>query len=250
MLTPHRAQDGHASGSSPPVWLTLYGPGEPPPPSSSFGAFERLEEGHFPPRARLRERLLAAEVLTYVRAGALLYEDSTGSIGVIRAGEFQRTSLSPGSHYNEVNASSYNWAHAFQFWLAASESLRPGYERRRFSLAERRGRLCPVASPDARCGSLRLEQDVVVYSAILGRGQHVVHVPGANRNGWLHIVAGAVRIAPMLELEAGDGLSIIDEPIVSATAQQNTELLLVDVARTPQVGAEVPTDRRTPSDLN
>lgn len=233
MLTAHRATDRHApDGAEAPAWLTLFADGDSPRLPPSYDAIELLEEGRLPPRAMLRERTLAAEVFTYVREGALTYEDSTGRIGVVRAGEFQRMSLGPGTRYSEVNASSTHWAHAFQIWFGAGRNIVPGHERLRFSLAQRRGRLCPVASPDAREGSLRVSQDVVVYSAILSRGQHVVHEFETDRSAWLHVVEGAVRVGSEQLLSAGDGLSIIAEPVVSFTAQEDTEVLFVDVAKT------------------
>lgn len=229
MLTPHRARHDRAGrASDEPGWLMLYGRQETTPAPSSIHALELVEEGRLPPRPRLRERLRAAEVLTYVREGALAFEDSTGRVGVVRAGEFQRMSLGPGNRHNEVNASSQHWAHAFQIWLGVGDHLRPGLERRRFSIAQRRGRLCTVASPDARDGSLLLQQDVVVYSAILGRGQHVVHLLAPERSAWLHVVEGIVEAGPSLMLTTGDGLSVTHEAKLSLTAYEASEILLVD----------------------
>jgi quercetin 2,3-dioxygenase len=195
-----------------------------------FGALELLDEDRLPPRGSIpRPRDRDAEIVTYVREGALAHEDSAGRSGVIHAGEFQRRTIRRGMRYGEANASRTYEAQVIRIGLRAGQSGRDaGPEQRRFSAAERRGGLRVVASPDGWHGSLRIQTDVLVYSALLDPGQHVVHELVHGRCAWLHVVQGAVTFGDLV-LTTGDGAGVTEDRAVSLTARDHAEVLLVDM---------------------
>jgi redox-sensitive bicupin YhaK (pirin superfamily) len=205
------------------VWRTFA-------PPDGFGALETLDESRLSPRAEVPGAARdEAEIVTYVREGAVTYEDSLGHAGVIQAGEFQLMIGALGARHSEANASRADWAHVFQIRLRRpAAELEPGREQKRFSAAERRGGLCVVASPDARRGSLRLRQDTRMYSALLEPGQHVVHELAPERAAWLHMVRGAVTLGDLV-LTVGDGVGVTTERAVSMTACDDSEILLLDI---------------------
>ena len=212
------------------VWDT-FDPDDPADTlGTGFGALERLNEDRLPPGSGFRRHPHQdGEMLTYVREGALSYEDSMGRSGVIRTGEFQRMTVKRSLRHSETNASRTDWAHAFQIWLRPSAAdLEPDREQKRFSAAQRRGVWCAIASPDARGGSLRIHQDALVYSALLAPGQHLVYELALGRRGWLHLVHGSVTLGDDL-LAAGDGAGLLDERVVSLTACVDAEILFFDL---------------------
>jgi quercetin 2,3-dioxygenase len=217
------------------LWQTFYPPDQADALAGGFGTLEILNEDRLPPGARIpRHPHRDAEIVTYVREGALANDDSMGRSGVIQAGEFQRMTAGRGIRHSETNASRTDWAHVFQIGLRPSEAgLEPSHEQKRFSAAERRGVLCVVASPDGRRGSLRIHQDALMYSAMLDPGQHVVHELSQGRSAWLHLVQGEVMLGDVV-LTTGDGVGVTAERAVSLTAREQTELLLLDL------GAELP----------
>jgi quercetin 2,3-dioxygenase len=206
--------------------------------ADGFGMLETLDENRLPPGAELPGYVYAAaEIVTYVREGAIACKDSTGYSGVVYAGEFERMTAQRGLRHTEVNASRDDWAHVFQFRLHESDPERePAREQKRFTTAERRGVFRVVASPDVRSGSLRLHQDTRLSSAILEPGQHVVHELAPDRAAWLHVVLGEVTLGDLV-LTAGDGAGLAAERAVSLTARQGTEILLFDLASTSVVHA-------------
>jgi redox-sensitive bicupin YhaK (pirin superfamily) len=105
----------------------------------------------------------------------------------------------------------------------------PSFERKHYPFSDRRGNLRLIASPDGSAASLRLQQDVRIYSSVLDPGRHMVHELRPGRGGWLQVVAGRVLLVDQ-SLEAGDGASLDDEPAVSFTAQVASEILLFDLA--------------------
>ncbi len=231
MITLRRAKERHhVRRKKQDVWVTFHPEDRADPFADGFGALEILNEGHLSPGARTpRKAPRDAEILTYVREGAVAYEDSRGRSGVIHAGEFQRMGADSRIRHSETNASLDDWAHLFQIWLHPSEArVEPVYQQKRFSAAERRSGLCVIASPDARRGSLRIHQDAVVYSALLYRGQHLAHELLPGRSAWLHVVHGELTVAGVV-LTTGDGAGFTTERVVSLTAREESEILLLDL---------------------
>jgi hypothetical protein len=231
MITLRRAEERHHDRRrDQEIWLTFYAQDRADPLADGFGALEILDEDRLSPGAGVARHLHHdADVLTYVREGTLAYEDSMGRSGVIQAGEFHRMTAGRGLRHRERNASRTAWAHVFQIWLRPSQAeIEPSHEQKRFSVAERRGVLRVVASPDARRGSLRVHQDALTFSALLDPGQHVVHELSPGRSAWLHLVQGEATLADVV-LATGDGAGLTAERAVSLTAQEETEILLFDV---------------------
>jgi redox-sensitive bicupin YhaK (pirin superfamily) len=83
---------------------------------------------------------------------------------------------------------------------------------------------------------MRLDRDAVVCSAQLDEGHHVAHVLRPEHRAWVHVVHGSVLIEDTL-LAAGDGAGIAIAPAVSLTAQEPSEILLIDLAPTSPHGA-------------
>jgi quercetin 2,3-dioxygenase len=212
------------------VWRTFYPEDRADGLADGFGTLQILNEDRLPPGADLPTHPHHdAEILTYVREGALAHEDSRGRSGVIQAGEFQCRTARSGIRHSETNASRIDWAHVFQIQLRPSEpGLEPSHQQKRFCVAERRGVLRVIASPDGRNGSLRIHQAAVAYSAMLDPGQHVVHELSEGHRAWLHIVQGEVLLDDLV-LTAGDGVGVTAECAVSLTAREQTELLLLDL---------------------
>src|SRR5690606_22299046 len=101
------------------------------------------------------------ELVTYVSEGVLAYHDASGRVYVVQTGEFQCATTQPANSQGAASVSCTLPAHIFQIWLASpsQEVLQPRLEQRRFGRADRRGKLCLIASPDAREGSLRMHRN-------------------------------------------------------------------------------------------
>src|SRR5262245_5115379 len=169
------------------------------------------------------------EIVTIVLSGALEHRDSLGNGEVLRPGELQRMTAGTGIRHSEFNPSETAPVHLYQIWLMPERSgLTPSYEQKPFAAEEKHNRLRLVASPDAADGSLTIHQDARLYLADLDAGRDVTHQFG-QRHGWLQVVRGKVRVNDQL-LSAGDGAAISGEPHIAVTAQENSEVLLFNLA--------------------
>jgi quercetin 2,3-dioxygenase len=232
MITLRRATERrHDQHGQQGAWRTFYPQDSAAELAGGFGPLEALNEIRLPPGAGLRRHPHHdAEIITYVREGSLVSEDAMGRSGVIQTGEFQRMTDGRGVRHSETNAAAQvDWAHAFQIWLRPSEGgLEQAHEHKRFSVADRRGGLCLVASPDARRGSLCIHLDALMFAAVLDGGQHVVHELARGRSAWLHLVQGAVTLGDIV-MATGDGAGVTGERALSITAREDTEILLFDL---------------------
>lgn len=202
------------------------------PLAQGLGVLMSLDENRLAPGARsLHVPCADSDIVSFVHEGSLQYGDAMGRSGVIEGGEFQRRDASALTRRREVNTSMTRWAHVFHIGLHPPRSgLESRIEQMRFSSAQRRGRLCVVASLDAREESLRLQQDARMHSAILHVGHHVVHEIAPGRCVWIHVVQGEVSVNGWV-LRTGDGAALDDEHAVSLTAREHSEILLIDLVR-------------------
>ena len=229
MITLRRAEERrHVRGRRYETWFTF----SPHDVSArpGFGELQSLNEERLAPGVGVPLHAHpATEIVTYVLEGTLAHKDSKGRSSVINAGEFHRMTSTRAMRHSEVNASRSQWAHVFQIGLYSPEArLGPSHEQKRFSAAERRGILCAIASPDGRQGSLCIQPDAAIYSAMLDPGRHVVHAISPGRRAWLHVVRGEATLGDVV-LTTGDGAGFEAERAVSLTAREQTEILLLDL---------------------
>lgn len=212
------------------VWRTFTDASPAVESTRRFGTLVALDEIKLSPNAGVPpHESKGSQIITWVREGSLSYEDSSGRDGLIRTGEFQCMTFGTGVRHREANGSRREPAWLLQVLLEQGPHLVPSSAaQRRFSVAERHGALCIVASPDGRKGSLRLSDGAVLYSAFLSSGQHLAHELTPGRSAWLHVVRGRLSLNEH-QLDSGDGAGFLEERAVSVTAIDECELLLVDL---------------------
>lgn len=171
------------------------------------------------------------EIITYVLAGAVRHQDSTGGGGVIRPGDVQRMSAGSGVFHSEFNASDSEPVRLLQIWIRpATRGVEPRYGQIHVPPDERRGRLRVVASPDGRDGSLPIHQDALMLATILGAGERVTHEIAPGRRAWVQVARGSVTLNGVT-LGAGDGAAVTDEPgiTLAGTDGGEGEVLVFDL---------------------
>ena len=170
------------------------------------------------------------EIISYVLEGALEHKDSLGTGSVIEPGDVQRMSAGTGVLHSEYNHSQRDLVHFLQIWIEPRQrGVQPGYEQKRFSVAEKQGRLRLVASPDGADGSVRIHQDAWVYASVLDGGDVVSYALPAGHKAYVHLARGAVELNGQ-PLAAGDGAKISGESELRFGKGQQAELLLFDMA--------------------
>jgi redox-sensitive bicupin YhaK (pirin superfamily) len=170
------------------------------------------------------------EVVTYVREGGLIVRHRPRGEEFLGPGFYERADSHRVMSMGAPERCRAQGAHIFVTSLTPQQHLGESpCERKHSPFSDRRGNLRLIASPNGTAASLRLQQDVLIYSSVLDRGHHLVHELRPGRGAWLHVVAGRLQLADQT-LESGDGAALDDEPAVSFTAQDASEILLFDLA--------------------
>ena len=170
------------------------------------------------------------EIVTYVLEGGLEHRDSMGNGSVIRPGDVQRMSAGTGVTHSEFNASKTEPVHLLQIWMFPErKGIKPSYEQKAFSEADKRSRLRLVASPDGRDGSVTIHQDNEMYATVLRKGETVGHELKPERHAWVQVARGSVKLNGQ-ELAEGDGAAISEEKAIELTGVKDAEVLLFDLA--------------------
>ncbi len=170
------------------------------------------------------------EIVTYVLDGALEHRDSMGNGSVIKPGDVQYMSAGTGVTHSEFNASKTDPVHLYQIWMfPEKQGLKPVYDQKNFSEADKRGNLRLVASPDGRDGSVKIRQENELYATVLGAGESVRHALKPERHAYVQVARGSVKLNGT-QLDAGDGAAISAEKAVELTGVDNAEVLLFDLA--------------------
>jgi redox-sensitive bicupin YhaK (pirin superfamily) len=169
------------------------------------------------------------EILSYVLGGALEHKDSMGNGSVLRYGDVQRMSAGTGVRHSEFNHSPDEPVHFLQIWLFPDRNgLAPSYEEKHFDVADKRGRLRLVASPDGREGSVLVHQDASIYASILDGADRAEHAVRGGRGVYVHVARGSVHVNGDL-LSAGDALKATDVEAVVLDRANDAEVLLFDL---------------------
>jgi redox-sensitive bicupin YhaK (pirin superfamily) len=170
------------------------------------------------------------EIVTYVLEGALQHQDSMGNGSVIKPGDIQYMSAGTGVTHSEFNASKTDPVHLYQIWMfPESRGLKPAYDQKNFTEAEKRGKLLLLASGDGRDGSIKIRQENDLYATVLAKGDSVRHELKPERHAYVQVARGSVKLNGK-ELAEGDGAAISAEKSVELTGVKDAEVLLFDLA--------------------
>jgi hypothetical protein len=156
------------------------------------------------------------EIITYVVAGGLKHEDSTGGGGTLYPGDVQRMSAGTGVHHSEFNGSDTQWLHLLQLWiLPKSKGIAPRYGEAHFTDAQKHNRLQAIASRDGRDNSLEIHQDAEIYASMLDNAT-ISHPLEAGRIAYLQLISGSVTVNGET-LTSGDAAKLRDETSVEVS---------------------------------
>lgn len=169
------------------------------------------------------------EIVTYVLEGALEHRDSLGNGDIIRPGDVQRMSAGTGIRHSEFNPSQTEPVRLLQIWLLPQQpGAEPGYEQTRFDPAQLQGRFRVVASPDGREGSVRINQDTLLYAAKLDQGEAARMTLAPGRRAYLRVAKGDIELKGF-PLHQGDGAEISQEAEIIVSGLNSAEILVFDL---------------------
>lgn len=169
------------------------------------------------------------EIITYVREGAITHQDSMGNQGRTLAGDVQVMSAGTGITHSEYNLED-KVTRLFQIWILPDEKgLPPAWGIRPFPRAERSGAFVALASGLAEDrDALPIRANARLVAATLKAGQDAEYLIAPGRKVYLVPASGRIQVNGVTA-SAGDGVAIRDESRLQVTAEQESEIILIDV---------------------
>ena len=171
------------------------------------------------------------EIIPYVRNGAITHEDNLGNRGRTAAGDVQVMSAGTGIAHSEMNEEDES-TQIFQIWIMPDEKgLPPTWGTKPFPKGERSGSFITLASGLANDSedALTIRANARLVAATLTAGQSAEYHIAPGRKVYLVPASGQVDINGVVA-KAGDGVAVSDERLLTVSAQQDSEIVLVDVA--------------------
>lgn len=166
------------------------------------------------------------EIVTYVRAGAITHQDSMGNKGRTAAGDVQVMSAGTGVTHAEYNLEDEKTT-LFQIWIETDRpSAPPSWGAMPFPKESRNGVFQLLASGDPDDGSLTINADAKVLGATVKAGEALSIEADPSRHLYL-VPSGKVRVNGV-EAQPRDGIAITGETSIHISAEDDSELVLVD----------------------
>lgn len=171
------------------------------------------------------------EIITYVREGAISYQDDQGNRGRTVAGDVQVMSAGSGISHAEYNQEP-GVTRIFQIWIFPEQrGGTPAWGAKPFPRGERSGRFVALASGmPGDDEALPIRANARVSGATLKAGESTEYrFSDASRYGYLVPSTGKVEVDGVL-IEARDGAAISGVEKIVVRALEDAELVLVDTA--------------------
>ncbi|MGE5308125.1 MAG: pirin family protein [Deltaproteobacteria bacterium] len=169
------------------------------------------------------------EVVTYIADGEFRHLDNKGHNGTLKKGWVQHTTAGPGMWHSEINNLEDRPLRFVQMQFSPAHiALKPHYEQKPVQKRQRRNKLLALVS-NRRLGALKINADTEVFSSFLEKGKELHHAVEKDRGIFIYVLEkGPVRIngIRMTSLSCAE---IVDEPAAVIRADEDAELLLVDV---------------------
>ncbi len=232
--TQQQVRKGGQRGHFDHGWLDTYH-------SFSFGAYQDPHWMGFQTLRVINEDYIAArmgfgehghrdmEIITYPVSGAVRHRDSLGTEEDIVPGMIQHMSAGSGIRHSEFNPLDEK-THMLQIWITPREAgIDPGHQSRAFPIHDEPGRLHLLASPDGDSGSLRIQQDAWMFAGVFSGGDALTHTLGHASHAWVQVIKGRLRVDGT-ELAAGDGLAISDQTALELRFEDDSEVIVFELA--------------------
>jgi len=215
--------------------------------SFSFANYYNQERMHFGALRVLNDDKIAAasgfgthahdnmEIITIPLKGTIQHKDSTGTEGVIAAGDVQVMSAGSGIAHSEFNASKSEELNLLQIWVIPNKKdTKPRYQQAGFSVDGRMNRFQPVATSDGREGSLEILQDAAISLANLDAGKELSYKISRPGNGvYLFVIEGELTVNGE-QLSTRDAIGVSDTQELKLKAAKDTRVVALDVPMTLQ----------------
>ncbi|MBK7886102.1 MAG: pirin family protein [Bacteroidetes bacterium] len=173
------------------------------------------------------------EIISIPLEGDLEHKDSMGNVTVIKNGDIQVMSAGTGIQHSEYNKNKDKTVKFLQIWLFPKEkNVKPSYDQITLNEEDRHNKLQQILSPNANDAGVWIHQDAWFHLGKLDKGTSIEYKVNKKGNGvYVFLLHGEMKINDQL-IEKRDGFGIWDVDTLQITAQDNSEVLVMEVPMT------------------
>lgn len=171
------------------------------------------------------------EIVSIPLEGDLEHGDSMGTVAVIKQGDVQAMSAGTGIIHSEKNKNNDRQVKFLQIWVFPNQkNVQPRYDQKTFSDKDKHNKLLTVVSPiGSNDDSVQVHQDAWFHLGKLDKGTQLTYDIKKKGNGvYAFVLNGDITIND-IALNRRDGLGISETDSLSITADDNAEILLMEV---------------------
>jgi len=207
------------------------------PEKMGFGALRVLNNDKIAPAGGFPTHSHSdMEIVTIPLKGAVAHKDSTGTDGIIKAGEVQIMSAGTGILHSEYNASETEELELFQIWVIPDTmNLKPRYDQRSFEEAERVNKWQIVVAPNPEKFTKQKQKPLKIYQEAyfsltsLDATKTLEYKFNDSQNGaYLMVVEGEVETEGE-NFRKRDAAEITNLENFEIKAKQDSKVLVVEV---------------------
>ena len=171
------------------------------------------------------------EIISIATSGDLEHKDNMGNVQIIKQGDVQVMSAGTGIQHAEKNKNADQPVKFFQIWVfPKAQNVKPRYDQKTFTETDKHNRLLTVISPlGTEDGGVQIHQDAWFSLGKLDKDFATTYALKNKENGvYAFVIDGDVTINGQ-KLNRRDGLGITDTDNLEIKADNNAELLLMEV---------------------
>ena len=208
----------------------------------SFASYHNPKRMHFGPMRVINDDIIAPhkgfaahphdnmEIITYVRKGAITHKDDMGNEGRTKAGDVQVMSAGTGVVHSEFNLEDEETI-LYQIWMFPNKkNVKPRWDAKEFPKEPVTDKLKALVTGfnDPDSDSLKIYQDATIFAGRMNKG--TVIKQKIEQQAYVLCSYGKLCLNDT-ELSRGDGAEIVNLQEISITAQEDCEVLLIDLPK-------------------
>lgn len=169
------------------------------------------------------------EIVTIPLEGALEHKDTTGTNGIIQAGDVQIMSAGKGLYHSEYNHYKDQPTSLLQIWVFPKEhNIEPRYDQKTFDKEARINAWQTLVAPDKK-DALWINQDAWFHLANLEQDKLLSYTKRKSDSVlYLFVIEGQIRLGNEI-LNRRDGAGISTNEDINILAESNAEVLLMEI---------------------
>jgi quercetin 2,3-dioxygenase len=170
------------------------------------------------------------EIISYLREGVMVHQDSTGIIEEVRPNRLMVMNAGSGFSHEETVPGPGN-VHMLQIFVRPSEAeLTPGVQFHDLGETYGLNRWRLLAGPEGSGAPGIVRQQVLLHDVRLEAGQSLALPLKPGFDGWLYVFDGSVTLDGQA-MQSHDAMALVDHGVATVTAATTSDLVLFLIDR-------------------